>query len=46
MREKAACSVLDFVVAVVFDLAVVFDFPSPLKPSAEGVEGDLRLPTD
>ncbi|MBB5192806.1 hypothetical protein HNQ50_003560 [Silvimonas terrae] len=33
-------------VAVGVGVGVVFDFPSPLKPSAEGVEGDLRLPTN
>jgi hypothetical protein len=33
-------------VAVGFVFTVVFDLPSPLKPSADGVEGDLRLPTD
>ncbi len=29
-----------------FGVAVAFDFSPPLKPSAEGVEGDLRLPTN
>jgi hypothetical protein len=37
---------VDVGVAVGSGIAVVFDFLSPLKPSAEEVEGDLRLPTD